>query len=633
MTGWSHWIHWLATAVTGLWLVAAMRPASDAPGEMRLHEFGRLPALANGRVKPLDTVARTNLMILNDRQTFAANQKASEDGKSQSAIKWLLDVTTRDKAALDYQFFRIEDDQVLKLLDLPMRPRWFRYSVSEIGPSFAKIENEAERAANRPALRRDSYDAHLLKLRDHLGLFMILAEGVDPPPSAGRAKRGVAPRVLPPITPDGEWQAFAAIEQVVYRDARDKVQAELQAKGTTFERLSPEEKAAIATLSRKLVEEGLRQAHPAAPAFARLLDAYRHAEVTEFNAALADFQNIAGPLVPRAEASRVRTEVFFNSFAPFYHCTVLYVLVFLLAGLSWLVSAAPLARSAFWLACLTLAVHTAGLIMRMYIQNRPPITNLYSSAVFIGWGCVLLGLILEIIYRNGIGLFAGGVLGFATSLVAHFLGADGDTLEMLQAVLDTNFWLATHVTIVNLGYTATLVPGLLGAVYIVRGIGTRSLSSQASKSMGQMMYGIICFATLLSFTGTVLGGIWADQSWGRFWGWDPKENGALLIVIWNALILHARWGGMIKTRGMAILAVLGNIVTIWSWFGTNQLGVGLHAYGFRSGMAKWIVISSLTHLAIASLGMLPLKYWRSYSQSALVHTTRSGKSDSAEKPA
>ena len=127
------------------------------------------------------------------------------------------------------------------------------------------------------------------------------------------------------------------------------------------------------------------------------------------------------------------------------------------------------------------------------------------------------------------------MLGFATSLVAHFLGTDGDTLEMLQAVLDTNFWLATHVTIVNLGYTATLVPGFLGAVYIIRGLFTRSLTSAAGKTMSQMMYGIICFATLLSFTGTVLGGIWADQSWGRFWGWDPKENGALLIVIWNAM--------------------------------------------------------------------------------------------------
>ena len=126
-----------------------------------------------------------------------------------------------------------------------------------------------------------------------------------------------------------------------------------------------------------------------------------------------------------------------------------------------------------------------------------------------------------------------------------------------------------------------------------------------------MIYGVVCFATLLSFVGTVLGGIWADQSWGRFWGWDPKENGALLIVIWNALILHARWAGMVKERGMAVLAVVGNMVTAWSWFGTNQLGVGLHAYGFMSGAVFYLWGFWLFNLAVIGVGMLPMHMWLS----------------------
>ena len=130
--------------------------------------------------------------------------------------------------------------------------------------------------------------------------------------------------------------------------------------------------------------------------------------------------------------------------------------------------------------------------------------------------------------------------------------------------------------------------------------------------MSREIYGVVCFATLLSFTGTVLGGIWADQSWGRFWGWDPKENGALLIVIWNALILHARWGGMVKQRGMAVLAVVGNMVTGWSWFGTNQLGVGLHAYGFNNTLATGLVIFWASQMAAIALGLLPLHRWASY---------------------
>jgi hypothetical protein len=126
-----------------------------------------------------------------------------------------------------------------------------------------------------------------------------------------------------------------------------------------------------------------------------------------------------------------------------------------------------------------------------------------------------------------------------------------------------------------------------------------------------MIYGIICFATLFSFVGTILGGIWADQSWGRFWGWDPKENGALLIVLWNALVLHARWSGMARQRGIAVLAVAGNIITAWSWFGTNMLGVGLHSYGFMDSAVFWMLMFVLSQLILIGIGSIPPRHWRS----------------------
>jgi hypothetical protein len=127
-----------------------------------------------------------------------------------------------------------------------------------------------------------------------------------------------------------------------------------------------------------------------------------------------------------------------------------------------------------------------------------------------------------------------------------------------------------------------------------------------------MVYGIICFATLFSFVGTVLGGIWADQSWGRFWGWDPKENGALLIVIWNALILHVRWGDLLGDRGIMNLAVFDNIVTSFSWFGVNMLGIGLHSYGFMDAAFQWLMIFIGSQVFIIGLGLLPLNLWRSF---------------------
>jgi ABC-type transport system involved in cytochrome c biogenesis permease subunit len=247
----------------------------------------------------------------------------------------------------------------------------------------------------------------------------------------------------------------------------------------------------------------------------------------------------------------------------------------------------------------------------MVLEGRPPVTNLYSSAIFIGWGSVILGLILERFHRNGIGLAVASAIGFVTLIIAHNLALGGDTMEMMQAVLDTNFWLATHVVVITLGYAATFVAGFLALLYILRGVFTTTLDRATAKSLSRMVYGIVCFATLFSFVGTVLGGIWADQSWGRFWGWDPKENGALMIVIWNALILHARWGGLVKERGLMNLVIFGNVVTAWSWFGVNMLGIGLHSYGFMAAAFLWLMAFIGSQIIIMLIGGLPLRFWRS----------------------
>src|SRR6201998_1990327 len=181
---------------------------------------------------------------------------------------------------------------------------------------------------------------------------------------------------------------------------------------------------------------------------------------------------------------------------------------------------------------------------------------------------------------------------------------------MLRAVLDTNVGLATHVVMVTLGYSSVALAGFLGIIYILRGLFTTSFDETTASSLSRMIYGITCFATLCSFVGTILGGIWADQSWGRFWGWDPKENGALLIVLWNATILHARWGGLIRERGLAVMSVFGNIVVSLSWFGVNMLGVGLHSYGFMDQAFGTLTTFIASQLVVIGLGLIPQRHWR-----------------------
>ncbi|MEJ1972314.1 MAG: cytochrome c biogenesis protein CcsA, partial [Lacunisphaera sp.] len=343
--------------------------------------------------------------------------------------------------------------------------------------------------------------------------------------------------------------------------------------------------------------------------------AWRDDQPAAFNAAVHEYRAALERQIP-ALLRKGDAESRFGAAQPFYTSAELYVVAFLLAVFSWLKWPETLGRAAFRVVVVAWLLATAGIVLRMWLEGRPPVTNLYSSALFIGWGAVALCLVLEAIYRNAIGSVAAGLIGFAALVIAHHLSLSGDTLEMMRAVLDSNFWLSTHVVTVTIGYSATFLAGFLALIYLGRGVFTRSLDGKTAAALAGMVYGIVCFATLFSFVGTVLGGIWADQSWGRFWGWDPKENGALIIVLWNALILHARWGGLVRQRGLMGLAVFGNIVTAWSWFGVNMLGVGLHSYGFMDAAFWWLAAFVATQLVAILLAGLPRGWWRSPAQPA-----------------
>jgi len=570
----------------------AAQPLDPVEG-FHIQEFARLPIVDRGRIKPMDTFARVSLMVMNDGfQTFkpdiSEKEKAelttlknksqrtseenkvyaslSEKDKKQPAVRWLLDVMTSrfsdNHIAEKHKVFRIENDQLLGLLALQPRPG-LRYSIEEFASQMGELEKAGKAADQKEPAKRDALDKSVLQLAHHLQSYMEIASLQTP--------------LVIPAGKGEDWKPFmqAALES---RNAN-------QADPNT-------------------------EMNPAVSVFGQMLLSYLKNEPLNFNKALVEYRELITKELPvQSEISNF--EVFFNNFSPFYHCIVVYLFVFLISCFAWVAAPTTFNKTAFWLCILTLLVHTWALGSRMHIQGRPPVTNLYSSAVFIGWGCVLGCLILEGIYKNGIGNIVGSITGSLTLLIAQHLSAEGDTLEMMQAVLDTNFWLATHVTCVTLGYTATFMAGFLGIVYVFMGLFTTTLSESRDKSLTQMIYGVVCFAMLFSFVGTVLGGIWADQSWGRFWGWDPKENGALLIVIWNALILHARWGGMAKNRGVALLAIGGNMITGWSWFGTNQLGVGLHAYGFNDQLAWGLTAFWISQLGLIGLGLIPKQYWLS----------------------
>jgi ABC-type transport system involved in cytochrome c biogenesis permease subunit len=611
---------WTILAIAAGSIAASWMSPKTAKDDFDFSRFGEIPVLVGGRVKPLDTVARNSLLIIHGKQELGL-----EDGKRLSAMQWLTDVLFNAPVADQYPVFVVQNAEVLGLFGWQQSDRKY-FSFAEFTPFLKQIDEQATQSDKLEAVQRSAYQSAILNLRNGLSLYQRLKNSIQPEGAQNFA---------------AELQRFESSVPGAAKAARER------AMGENFDKAKLDDVAAMIQRYERLSEMayvlavppmrlpgsatpatgggewhsvgdsllrsvGTGEIHPIVNEYAIIGDAYRADDRTLFNQNVQLVTDWFAKAQPKA-TKRASFEFLVNRLQPFSQSMTLYVLAFLLACASWLGWSSILRRSAFYILLLALAIHTFGLVSRMYLQERPPVTNLYSSAIFIGWGAVIVALILERIFRDGIGAACAGAIGFVTLIIAHHLAGSGDTLEMLQAVLDTNIWLATHVVAITTGYSAMFLAGMLAIIYVVRGVFTTSLKKQTADSLARMTYGVVCFATLFSFVGTVLGGIWADQSWGRFWGWDPKENGAVLIVLWCAITLHARWGGFIRQRGLMIMALFGNIVTSFSWFGVNMLGVGLHSYGFMQKAFPWLVGFMISQLALMAVAAMPLEKWRSFA--------------------
>ncbi len=648
-------LHWLLPALMALWVLSATRPPKERTA-FQTAEFGRLPTLLNGRVQPLDSVALNALLQIRGNTSVPLEGNAGNDAawgdflelrdkypgtlevrkwwqfskhpKRLKPVSWLLEVAFKPELADNRFIFLVHHPELISELKLQNQgienSGLHYYTFNDLTNHFGVLEQQASRIQKIDPQARTPFEKSVGKLHFSLGLYHRLRNSFrhekseDPSRQLAAFEKALVPGVEAVRNREG-GKDYSKEDLDALMDPLN--QYDMVAR-VAYPLIIPPPGADHSRDAWSNLGTSLLQApragvlHPVTKIYASLASSFRQEKPEDFNKALSDYRQWLTANSFLAEAQKGRREFAFNQLQPFYKCMVIYVLALVLACASWFNWSQTLNRTAFWLLGFGLILHTGGLVFRMVLEGRPPVTNLYSSAIFVGWGTVVLGLILERLYRNGIGSVVAGLVGFITLIIAHHLSMDGDTMEMLRAVLDTNFWLATHVVVITLGYSSTFVAGFLATIYILRGVFTKSLTRDVAQSLGRMVYGVVCFATLFSFVGTVLGGIWADQSWGRFWGWDPKENGALLIVIWCAVVLHARWGGLIKERGLMAMAVFGNVVTSFSWFGVNMLGVGLHNYGFMEAVFQWLAIFVVSQLILIGLCLMPDRFWASLRSSS-----------------
>ena len=321
-----------------------------------------------------------------------------------------------------------------------------------------------------------------------------------------------------------------------------------------------------------------------------LVMAYRDGDKPGVHTAASALGSRLAELAPAVYPARkdLAREVHYNGAKPFRTAWLLY-----LAGFLALLASFPLASRAFSWAGMALVVagflsQAYGMTLRVLISGRPPVTNMYESVVWVAFGAVLFALVFEAVYKVRIFAACASALAVVCLILADNVPILDGSISPLVPVLRDNMWLTIHVLTITLGYAAfTLAMGIghlnLGLYFF------RPREAVLFKNLSLFLYRALQVGTLFLAVGTLLGGVWASYSWGRFWGWDPKETWALIATLGYLAILHARMTGWIKDFGMAVGSLLGYLLVLMAWYGVNfVLGTGLHSYGFGSG-GYWYV--------------------------------------------
>jgi ABC-type transport system involved in cytochrome c biogenesis permease subunit len=592
--------------------------------------FASLPVQDGGRVKPMEKLAGIHLLTLNGKRSLEL-----PSGEKVGPTEWLLDCLFFPEQARTYEHFRIQNDAVLTAIGLDReadKRKSDRYSYEQLRPALAQLEQEASRVARIEGKERTPTQKQILKLSSDLFRFQGLVSFLDPvrwryrtdgSPALAELYEGRATSSLSEVLAGGE-RLFELAREVRNEEGADREALQglfsqldsVLASGSqgiafvppTEDAEAPEEWWTLSgVVQASFFAEPRPEAHIATLASLERLEAAR----AQPEAFLAELRELHGTVVGLAEArgeyEKIPLEISLYRWKLFPYSLVLFLLAFLLLAGSWVRPASRWLVGGVWGAnALALALLTAGIVMRCIIRERPPVVSLYDTILFITATGTLVALVAEGLVRMRIGLAVATLLGAGGMFLAGRYEivetrTAGDTMASVVAVLDTNYYLAIHVTTITLGYAGGLVAALFAHFWIFgRMLGVRRGDRDLYRMISRLTYGAVCFSLLFSIFGTIMGGVWANDSWGRFWGWDPKENGALLICLWELIILHSRLGGFIRERGLAVMSVLLGVVVSASWWGVNLLSVGLHSYGFTEGVG----LALLVYWTIAGLVVL-----------------------------
>lgn len=506
-----------------------------------------------GRKKPLDTVAQETVAKIYGATTY------NHDGIEESAMETFMSLWLNNRNWNEEPFVLVSYGPLKELAGLEVQQKHFSFETLMRNQPLGEVVRAAHRKEMDEAdLTRDEREA--LTIEDRLRLMLSLVDDD-------------AIAIVPhPSDIKGKWMGI-----------------------TEAQTLYDAESVAPLLANFAIIKQTILSGTDHLPMLAPLAQSLKEG-----------LANLSPQVYPADQV--MRREVFFNHFHPFAKAWQLYGIAFVLMLVALWVQPFNL----YWMAIGTfvagVAVQSYGFWLRMQIADRPPVTNMYESVVWVGFGIAAIALMFELLYRSKYYLLAAAPLAVVCLILADSLPAVLDpSISPLVPVLRDNFWLSIHVPTIALSYASFALALGLGHVALGSYLFTPDAKSRI-KLLSQLNYRVLQVGVLLLTAGIILGGIWAHFSWGRFWGWDPKETWALIALLCYLVPLHGRLVGWIGNFGISVASVVAFNAVLMAWYGVNfVLGTGLHSYGFGTGGSE-MMIAGVVGLDLLFVFMTVVRY-------------------------
>ncbi len=639
---------------------------SETPAEISSYKVWKEEAISassnlgvqdGGRVKPFSTWAAFTMLNLHGSRSMTITVNGEKHRLGPEEV--LLDCLFRPALARELPLFRIDDQTVITSLvagglsaeakqhsnvtseqihaaieklknEKDRRDRYSFNDLQDIAPILlAKGQELREKQPNKAMMTADT--RHTVDLAENVWLFMQLMLHMDFARADVEIKEGTPAIDKQNMRRMSYWvRAFPMLAQAVrqmdpsgqgmplhLRDLFGDLETKMRRASENI-RIVPsydeavEEWTPMGKRIERVVSGDRTHADALIEDIKMLEDACialeDHGQI-KFAEALGGWKESLHTRLGSERVAMLDTEVKYNKMNYFFRALVIFIIAFVLIMFGWLAPRTFGARICNWIAAalgvIALLLMVVGITHRCIIMDRSPVGNLYDTIIFIGSTGVFVLLLVELMTKRAVALGLSIFMGMACMFLArrYEIGDGKDHMDPLVAVLKSNFWLSTHVVTVVIGYMGGLAAAGLSAIYIfARVLGIDEGDKNFRRAMTRIAYGMVCFTLFFSLIGTVLGGIWANDSWGRFWGWDPKENGALMIVLWCLAVLHARLAGYIREWGIHIVGVFGANIVAFSWWHVNSLSTGLHSYGFIDGIGfVWVFYGLMTGICVLGL--------------------------------